>query len=106
MAATSEATTRGIRVSVIARYVEARSEPDEGMWFFVYRVELENLGEEVVQLITRHWIITDGEGRVQEVRGPREAPSCQTLCPNHRHSRTHHWTHRQTGEARGRRQPR
>ncbi len=66
----SEAVTHNIRVSVQARYVEARSQPDEGLWFFAYRVELENLGEETVQLLSRHWIITDGEARVEEVRGP------------------------------------
>lgn len=66
----SQAVTRNIRVSVQARYVELRSRPEEGMWFFAYRVELENLGDETVQLLSRHWVITDGEGRVEEVRGP------------------------------------
>ena len=70
MAEVSEAVTRNIRVSVQARYVEARSQPEEGLWFFAYRVQLENLGDETVQLISRHWVITDGEGRVEEVRGP------------------------------------
>jgi ApaG protein len=65
----SEAVTRNIRVSTQARYVAQRSRPDEGVWFFAYRVELENLGEETVQLLSRHWVITDGEGRVEEVRG-------------------------------------
>jgi ApaG protein len=66
----SQAVTRNIRVGVQARYVAQRSRPDEGLWFFAYRVELENLGEETVQLLSRHWVITDGEGRVEEVRGP------------------------------------
>ena len=66
----SEAVTRNVRVSVQARYVEPRSEPEEGLWFFAYRVELENLGEETVQLLSRHWVITDGDARVEEVRGP------------------------------------
>jgi ApaG protein len=66
----SEAVTRNIRVSVQAQYVEQRSQPDDGLWFYAYRVELENLGDETVQLISRHWVITDGEGRVEEVRGP------------------------------------
>ena len=67
---TSEAVTRNIRVTVQARYVEQRSRPEDGLWFFAYHVELENLGEETVQLLSRHWIITDGDGRVEEVRGP------------------------------------
>ncbi|HLT40767.1 MAG TPA: Co2+/Mg2+ efflux protein ApaG [Enhygromyxa sp.] len=66
----SEAVTRNIRVSVQARYIEQRSQPDEGLWFFAYTVQLENLGDETVQLLSRHWVITDGEGRVEEVRGP------------------------------------
>jgi ApaG protein len=70
MPETSEAFTRNIRISVQAQYVEQRSQPEDGLWFFAYRVELENLGEEAVQLLSRHWVITDGEGRVEEVRGP------------------------------------
>lgn len=70
MADVSEAVTRNIRVSVQARHVENRSRPEEGLWFFAYRVQLENLGSETVQLLSRHWVITDGEGRVEEVRGP------------------------------------
>ena len=66
----SVAVTRNIRVSVHARYVEQRSRPEDGLWFFAYHVELENLGEETVQLISRHWVITDGDARVEEVRGP------------------------------------
>jgi ApaG protein len=66
----SEAVTRNIRVSTQAQYVEMRSQPDEGMWFFAYRIQLENIGDETVQLLSRHWVITDGEGRVEEVRGP------------------------------------
>ena len=70
MPETSEAVTHNIRVSVQATYVEQRSDPEGGMWFFAYRVELENLGSDTVQLLSRHWVITDGEGRVEEVRGP------------------------------------
>ena len=65
----SEAVTRDIRVRVHARYVPQRSLPDEGLWFFAYQVTVENLGGDVVQLVSRHWVITDGEGRVKEVEG-------------------------------------
>jgi len=66
---TSEATTRGIRVRVQSRYLEERSAPDQGQWFFIYTVEISNLGETTAQLVSRHWIITDANGVVQEVRG-------------------------------------
>lgn len=64
----SEATTRGIRVRVEPRHSPAHSRP--GQWFFLYTVEIANLGTETVQLLSRHWIIRDGGGRVEEVRGP------------------------------------
>ena len=67
---TSQATTRGIRVEVQAHYVPERSEPSHGRWFFAYRVRITNQGGERVQLLTRHWIITDAMGQVEEVRGP------------------------------------
>ncbi len=66
----SEAVTRGIRVGVEARYVPERSKPEQQRWFFVYRVRITNEGDERVQLISRHWIITDAVGGVEEVKGP------------------------------------
>ena len=65
----SIATTRGIRVRVDPQYDPQRSKPYLGQWFFLYTVTIENLAEETVQLLTRHWIITDGNGQVEEVRG-------------------------------------
>jgi ApaG protein len=73
MAATadrSEIVTRGIRVEVESSFVPERSDPDEGQWFFAYRVRIRNEGEETAQLVSRHWVIIDGRGRVEEVRGP------------------------------------
>jgi ApaG protein len=66
----SEAVTRGIRVKVRTELDDELSAPAEGRWFYRYTISLRNEGEETVQLLTRHWIITDGEGRVEEVRGP------------------------------------
>jgi len=66
----SEATTRGIRVKVEAEFVPDRSDPHNGEFFFAYHVKIENHGEESVRLLSRHWIITDGMGKEQEVRGP------------------------------------
>jgi len=67
---TSEAVTRGIRVQVRSAYVPERSQPDQNHWFFVYTVRISNEGSEATQLVSRHWIITDANGHVQEVRGP------------------------------------
>ena len=66
----SEATTRGVRVQVQSTYVPERSSPRESHYFFAYRVRVSNVGEETVQLVSRHWLISDGEGQVEHVQGP------------------------------------
>jgi ApaG protein len=66
----SEATTRGVRVEVRSAYLPGRSSPAESQYFFAYRIRITNAGEETVQLVSRHWVITDGDGRVEHVRGP------------------------------------
>jgi ApaG protein len=68
MQETSEALTRGVRVQVESRHDPSRSH--HGLWFFLYTVTLSNEGDEPVRLLTRHWIIQDANGRVEEVRGP------------------------------------
>lgn len=67
---TSEAVTRGVRVRVHAEYSPEHSAPELHRWFFLYTVEITNEGDETVQLVSRHWIITDGAGHTEEVRGP------------------------------------
>lgn len=67
---TSEAVTRGVRVTVRSEYSSDRSQPGQHKWFFLYTVRIRNEGHETVQLMSRHWIITDADGHVQEVRGP------------------------------------
>lgn len=64
----SVATTRGVRVEVQARYVPEQSDPPNH-WLFAYQVTILNGSDAPVQLIARHWRITDGEGNVEEVRG-------------------------------------
>jgi ApaG protein len=66
----SEALTRGIRVRVQSAYVSERSDPERGHWFFAYRVRIRNEGSVTAQLVSRHWVIIDARGRVEEVRGP------------------------------------
>jgi ApaG protein len=63
------AVTRNIRVSVTLAFAPERSDPDEPRFFWIYTVEIANLSDRTVQLTHRHWRITDGEGRLEEVRG-------------------------------------
>jgi ApaG protein len=65
----SSAITQGIRVSVETQYLVDRSAPVHRQYVFAYTVKIANEGERPAQLKTRHWIITDGNGHVQEVRG-------------------------------------
>lgn len=58
-----------IDVSVTTRYLAAQSQPEQNRYAFSYTVTIVNNGELPAQLLSRHWIITDGDGRVQEVRG-------------------------------------
>jgi ApaG protein len=67
---TSDCVTRGVRVQVESRFVEERSNIAEGRWFFAYTITIANESETTVQLISRHWVITDANGVEQEVRGP------------------------------------
>lgn len=63
-------TTRAIRITVEPTYLEDQSSPGENHFVWAYHVRIENEGADTVQLRTRYWRITDGLGRVQEVRGP------------------------------------
>lgn len=65
----SSTVTDGIRITVKPAYWPDRSSPEAGRFAFMYTVEIENLGKEPAQLRSRHWIITDGNGKVEEVRG-------------------------------------
>ncbi len=66
----SDTTTRGVRVEVRTAYVPERSSPADSQYFFAYRIRISNTGDETVQLLSRHWIISDGEGNEEHVRGP------------------------------------
>ena len=65
-----EAVTKGIRVRVQPEYLEEESAPIDGRYVWAYTIDIINEGSETVQLKTRHWRITDGAGRTEEVRGP------------------------------------
>jgi ApaG protein len=64
------ACTREIAVSVEPTYLEARSSPDNSQYFWAYRVIVKNQGRETVQLLSRHWMITNARGEFTEVKGP------------------------------------
>ena len=59
-----------IHVSVIPHYLQDQSVPEDNQYVFAYTVTMENRGETAAQLLTRHWIITDSDGKTEEVRGP------------------------------------
>ncbi len=67
---TYSATTRDVRVLVSPRFLPEQSDPERGRFLWAYSVRIENLGETTVQLISRHWVITDARNHVEEVRGP------------------------------------
>jgi ApaG protein len=57
-------------VDVEARYSEEHSEPERSNWFFLYTITISNQSDQTVQLLSRHWVITDATGQREEVRGP------------------------------------
>jgi ApaG protein len=83
---------RHINVTVDSYYLAERSQPAEKYFFFAYRIRIENLGDEAAKLISREWIITDGDGNQQIVRGdgvvgeqprlgPGQAYEYTSFCP-------------------------
>jgi ApaG protein len=64
------AITRGIAVSVEPTYLEASSSPIDSQYVWAYKVTIENHGQETVQLLSRHWMITNARGEYTEVKGP------------------------------------
>jgi ApaG protein len=77
----SEAVTRGVRVEVESFYVPERSSPEDQQWLFGYRIRISNEGERRVQLLSRHWIITETDGKIEEVRGPGVVGEHPDLAP-------------------------
>ena len=58
-----------IQVNVETRYIEEQSKPDENYYVFAYTITIKNQGQQAARLLTRHWVITDSNHKVQEVRG-------------------------------------
>lgn len=65
----SEAVTDGVRVEVMSRHSPENSRPQNDQWVFEYTVRITNEGPETVQLVSRHWVITDALEHTQEVKG-------------------------------------
>ena len=64
------AVTKNIEVSVTPRFLESESAPAQNRFMWAYAITIENQGNETVQLLSRHWLITSAAGQTQEVRGP------------------------------------
>jgi len=65
----SDAITNGVRVEVLSRHSPENSRPARGEWVFQYTVRITNQSSETVQLVSRHWIISDDSERTEEVKG-------------------------------------
>jgi ApaG protein len=81
LAPMSEAITNDIRVEVLSRHAPEHSRSQQGEWVFQYTVRITNRGLDTVQLISRHWIITDALDHVEEVVGPGVVGEQPVLAP-------------------------
>ena len=63
------AITHSVEVRVEAYFLEEQSDTNNGLFTFAYRVKLKNMGQDTVQLLRRHWVITDSNGQVRHVKG-------------------------------------
>ena len=88
VATTSIAITEGIRISVTSRYIPEQSAPRHRRYVFAYTVKIANESKDVAQLRSRHWVITDQQGKVEEVRGPGVVGAQPTLRPGESFSYT------------------
>lgn len=75
-----------IDVSVVSHYLPEQSQPEQNRFAFSYTVTISNNGQVPAKLLSRHWIITNGDGRVQEVRGAGVIGLQPLITPGHRHT--------------------
>jgi len=66
----SEVVTEQVRIGATAFFLPDESKPDEARWVFGYRIVIVNEGPTTIKLLSRHWLIIDGDGKREEVRGP------------------------------------
>ena len=79
------ATTEGITVRVAVNFLPEQSRPQDGKWFWVYHIRIENGRAERVQLLSRHWRITDARGMVNIVDGEGVVGETPVLAPGETH---------------------
>jgi len=79
------AITEGIAVRVAVNFLPEQSQPEAGKWFWVYHIRIENGSGERVQLMTRHWRITDARGSVNLVDGEGVVGETPVLTPGQSH---------------------
>ena len=77
----SDTTTNGIRVQVTTKYLPERSSSRDSEYWFAYFIRLTNVGSETAQLVSRHWVITNTDGEVEEVRGEGVVGQKPVLAP-------------------------
>lgn len=73
--------TNEVKVSVVPVYLDEHSDPSEDHYVWAYTVQVENLSDRKIQLLNRHWVITDGTGHIQEVQGEGVVGEKPTLHP-------------------------
>ncbi|XAR72618.1 hypothetical protein NMG60_11019325 [Bertholletia excelsa] len=78
----SDATTLGIRVQVRSVYIQGRSQPSKSQYFFAYRIRITNNSDRPVQLLRRHWIITDANGKTENFWGIGVVGEQPVILPN------------------------
>ncbi|HEY4943135.1 MAG TPA: Co2+/Mg2+ efflux protein ApaG [Rhizomicrobium sp.] len=76
-----ERQTRNIRVAVQPAFLDDQSDPGEQRYLWSYKVTIENRGVDAVQLLSRHWHITDGHGQVKEIKGPGVVGAQPVIAP-------------------------
>ena len=79
------AVTHGVTVRVAVNFLPEQSRIEAGKWFWVYHVRLENHGNQAVQLLTRHWRITDGRGMINLIEGDGVVGEQPLLQPGQSH---------------------
>lgn len=83
-----DALANTIRIEVVTRYLNEQSDPAASRFAFAYTLTISNTGSETAQLLDRHWLITDGNGKVQEVRGEGVIGEQPLILPGASHAYT------------------
>ena len=77
-----------IEVRVQTRFLPEQSKPEDGRFVFAYTIRIHNAGKMAARLVSRHWVITDGNGKVEEVRGEGVVGEQPVLGPGERYEYT------------------